>query len=347
MTWPPSGNCCAGSSKAHSSGRHTNGGCFLDEHTKDDPLLRREIESLLTAHESAGPFLSGALPGPPGELPVSPPERTPDASRAGNVAWRVHDSRTARRRRHGRGLPRPRHAARSPGRHQGSVIGARYRARQPRAVRAGGACDLPPVASAHLHGARHRRGHDRRIGGAVSRDGAARWRDARGANRARATLDRAVDRVRDRYRRRTHRGPQPAHRASRPEAGQRHADQHRGEAAGFRSRAAAHARAVRSPGRCGHERPRFDQCRTGHGNAALHVAGAASGREGGYPHRHLCIWRAALRDARRDPPVHRRFAGRPDRRSPRARRAAGERHSAADAGHPRSHHPEVPGEASG
>jgi len=50
-------------------------GLFLDEHTKDDPLLRREIESLLTAYESAGPFLSGALPGPPGELPVSPPER--------------------------------------------------------------------------------------------------------------------------------------------------------------------------------------------------------------------------------------------------------------------------------
>ena len=33
---------------------------FLDEHTKHDPVLRRDIESLLAAHESAGDFLSGA-----------------------------------------------------------------------------------------------------------------------------------------------------------------------------------------------------------------------------------------------------------------------------------------------
>jgi eukaryotic-like serine/threonine-protein kinase len=46
---------------------------FLDEHTKDDPLLRREIESLLEAHEKAGPFLSATAPGPSIELlPVSP-----------------------------------------------------------------------------------------------------------------------------------------------------------------------------------------------------------------------------------------------------------------------------------
>jgi eukaryotic-like serine/threonine-protein kinase len=47
---------------------------FLDEHTQDDPLLRREIESLLAAHESAGQFLSAPAPGPPGERPVSPSE---------------------------------------------------------------------------------------------------------------------------------------------------------------------------------------------------------------------------------------------------------------------------------
>ena len=47
---------------------------FLDEHTKDDPLLRREIESLLTAHESAGPFLSAPALGPPVEPPDSSPE---------------------------------------------------------------------------------------------------------------------------------------------------------------------------------------------------------------------------------------------------------------------------------
>jgi serine/threonine protein kinase len=47
---------------------------FLDEHTQDDPLLRREIESLLAAHESAGQFLSAPAPGPPGEPAVSPSE---------------------------------------------------------------------------------------------------------------------------------------------------------------------------------------------------------------------------------------------------------------------------------
>lgn len=47
---------------------------FLDEHTKDDPLLRREIESLLAAHGSAGQFLSAPALGPPLEAPDSPPE---------------------------------------------------------------------------------------------------------------------------------------------------------------------------------------------------------------------------------------------------------------------------------
>lgn len=42
---------------------------FLDEHTKNDPTLRREIESLLGAHEGAGPFLSTPALGPPAEPP--------------------------------------------------------------------------------------------------------------------------------------------------------------------------------------------------------------------------------------------------------------------------------------
>jgi serine/threonine protein kinase/Tol biopolymer transport system component len=47
---------------------------FLDAHTKNDPLLRQEIESLLAAHESAGQFLSAPALGPPVEPPDSPPE---------------------------------------------------------------------------------------------------------------------------------------------------------------------------------------------------------------------------------------------------------------------------------
>ena len=79
------------------------------------------------------------------------------ASRDRHVARRLHDSRTARRRRHGRGLPRPRYAARSLRRHQGAVVRARHGARRARAVRTRGARDLEAVASAHLHRARRRR----------------------------------------------------------------------------------------------------------------------------------------------------------------------------------------------
>ena len=37
---------------------------FLDEHTKGDAVLRRDVESLLAAHESAGEFLSAPALGP-------------------------------------------------------------------------------------------------------------------------------------------------------------------------------------------------------------------------------------------------------------------------------------------
>jgi eukaryotic-like serine/threonine-protein kinase len=46
---------------------------FLARHTKSDPALRREIESLLAAHESAGEFMSGPALGPPAESPHMPP----------------------------------------------------------------------------------------------------------------------------------------------------------------------------------------------------------------------------------------------------------------------------------
>jgi Tol biopolymer transport system component len=51
---------------------------FLDEHTKNDPGLRREIESLLAAHEGAGPFLSTPAFGPSAEPPdlASPPRHS-------------------------------------------------------------------------------------------------------------------------------------------------------------------------------------------------------------------------------------------------------------------------------
>jgi serine/threonine protein kinase len=53
---------------------------FLDEHTKHDPALRREIESLLVAHESAGHFLTAPALGPPIAPHDSPPELHPSIS---------------------------------------------------------------------------------------------------------------------------------------------------------------------------------------------------------------------------------------------------------------------------
>src|SRR5262245_41290984 len=45
---------------------------FLDEHTKDDPQLRRDIESLLAVHERAEGFLSSPALDAVGPLDVSP-----------------------------------------------------------------------------------------------------------------------------------------------------------------------------------------------------------------------------------------------------------------------------------
>jgi eukaryotic-like serine/threonine-protein kinase len=53
---------------------------FLDEHTKHDPGLRREVESLLAAHESAGEFLSVPALGPPVDPSGGPPGPPPSAS---------------------------------------------------------------------------------------------------------------------------------------------------------------------------------------------------------------------------------------------------------------------------
>src|SRR5262245_31703493 len=56
---------------------------FLDEHTKSDPALRREVETLLAAHEDAGQFLSAPALGPPAGPPDLPPQ--PDRSASGQA----------------------------------------------------------------------------------------------------------------------------------------------------------------------------------------------------------------------------------------------------------------------
>jgi serine/threonine protein kinase len=56
---------------------------FLNEHTKDDPVLRREIETLLAAHAGAGQFLSAPALGLPAEPPDLPP--LPERSASGQA----------------------------------------------------------------------------------------------------------------------------------------------------------------------------------------------------------------------------------------------------------------------
>jgi serine/threonine protein kinase len=53
---------------------------FLAEQTKNDPALRRDIESLLAAHENVGQFLSAPVAGPPAAgCEFSPPPHRPAA----------------------------------------------------------------------------------------------------------------------------------------------------------------------------------------------------------------------------------------------------------------------------
>jgi serine/threonine protein kinase len=59
---------------------------FLDENTKHNPGLRREVESLLAAHESAGEFLSAPALGPPVDSSGGPPRPPPSASAQSRLA---------------------------------------------------------------------------------------------------------------------------------------------------------------------------------------------------------------------------------------------------------------------
>ena len=78
----------------------------------------------------------------------------------GTTGWRspraVRDPGPARRRRHGRGVPRPRHAARARRRAQGDLPQARRGCLAPAAVRAGGARGVGSQPPLDRHGLRRR-----------------------------------------------------------------------------------------------------------------------------------------------------------------------------------------------
>ena len=135
---------------------------FLDEHTKDDPLLRREIESLARGSRERRAFPERARRSvrrsidpmtPCSSLRASGQTRLAAGTSLGaftileplgaggmGEVYRARDTRLDRQV-----------AIKVLSSERDTAPGS------PRAVRARGACDLPPVASAHLHGARHRR----------------------------------------------------------------------------------------------------------------------------------------------------------------------------------------------
>ena len=136
--------------------------------------------------------------------------------------------------------------------------------------------------------------------------------------------------LRDRHRRRADRGARAGHRAPRSEAGQRHGDRHRREAARFRPRPAAQA------GAGGRARPPAMSSVSGLTSAGLVF--------GTLPYISPEQLRGEKVDTRTDifafgallyemltggPAVRGRLAGRADRRHPRARCAAGQRSGAA------------------
>ena len=98
-----------------------------------------------------------------------------------------------------------------------------------RAVRARSQNDRQPESSAHLHALRHGPSRRHRFSG----DGIYRRRDARAAFAERTAAARSSVAIRHRDRGRAGQGAPQRDHASRPEAGQHHADEVRREAAGF------------------------------------------------------------------------------------------------------------------
>ena len=223
-----------------------------------------------------------------------------------------------RRRRHGRGVPRHRHAAAA---HGGREDAARPRPRRPHgpaAVPAGSVRGVRAQSPQHLHRARRRRG--RRP--AVPRHGIPRRRDARRTSRPRADAARRTRRCGRPGGRRARRRPRPRHRASRHQARERvHHPEAAGQGDGLRPGEARRRRVRRGrPDGVG-ARPAH---RSGDGrrHGGVHVAGAGARRADRRPQRRVLVRGDALRDGDGRDAVRGRHGRRDVRRPPEPRAGA-------------------------
>ena len=148
------------------------------------------------------------------------------ASPTRDAARSLRDPGSARRGRHGRGLPGARHTPRADRRDQGPA-GASLRGRAPpRAVRARGADHLAALPPPHLLALRRRpAGRDR-----LPRHGVLEGRRSPSASRAAALRSEQCLRYGDRDRRRARPRAPAGDRPPRPEARQHHADEVGGQA---------------------------------------------------------------------------------------------------------------------
>ena len=217
----------------------------------------------------------------------------------------LRDHGPARRGRHGRGLPRPRHAARPRRRDQGAAAAARRQPAVPRALRARGEERLR--ASTTRTSARSTTSAARRQG-----DELTTWcwswsrasRSRSGSPRGRCRCRRCCASAR-RSPTRSTRAHRAGHRPPRPEARQRHARRESGaKLLDFGLARATGARVSRRSRSHVVARTPTAQPLTAAGHDRRHVpvhgARAARGPGGRRAHRHLRARRRALRDGRRD-----------------------------------------------
>ena len=265
-----------------------------------------------------------------------------DGADEGGPARPVRDPGCARCGRDGRGLPGAGHPPRPHRRHQGAARAPRSEPGAPATTRARGPGGVEPVPPQRLCAVRPRPRPGRRLPG----HGVPRGRVARRPSRQGAAAHRRAAADRGPDRRRPREGAPLRHHPPRPQARQRHADPRRREAAGLRPRQGRQP-PRRRPRRVADHQPAADHRRHHPRHLPVHGAGAARGRGGGRPHRHLRLRRRALRDGHRPARLSGQLSGEPDRRHHALEAAAGIDDPADDAAGARPGDRDLPGQGPG